>query len=124
MRAWWLLSVILVGLMLAILALAWPAAAGLSRSMTSVLQAVSVVFVDLLAIALVYFVVRRWKVRWQRCPKGRNLGATWGIAMVVGWVDHQRRRPIGEGTLSTVLLAVGFLLLVGGVVVLDGARRR
>ena len=59
MRAWWLLSVILVGLMLAILALAWPAAAGLSRSMTSVLQAVSVSFVGLLAIALVYFVLRR-----------------------------------------------------------------
>ena len=32
--------------------------------------------------------------------------------------------PIGEGTLSTVLFAVGFLLLVGSVVVLDGARRR
>ena len=29
-----------------------------------------------------------------------------------------------EGILSTVLFAVGFLLLVGGVVVLDGARRR
>jgi hypothetical protein len=60
MRAWWLLSVILVGLMLAILALAWPTAAGLSRSVTFVLQAGSVVFVGLLAIALVYLVLRRW----------------------------------------------------------------
>ena len=55
-----MLSVILVGLMLAILALAWPGAAGLSRSMTLVLQALSVVFLGLLAVALVYVVVRRW----------------------------------------------------------------
>jgi hypothetical protein len=60
MRAWWVISVILVGLMLAIVALAWPAAAGLSRSMTFVLQVVSVIFVGLLTIALVYFVLRRW----------------------------------------------------------------
>ncbi len=57
MRAWWVLSVILIGLMLVILA--WPAAAGLSRSMTFVIQAVSVSFVGLLAIALVYYVLRR-----------------------------------------------------------------
>ena len=55
-----MLSVILVGLMLAIAALSWPGVAGFSRSMTLVLQALSVVFVGLLAIALVYFVVRRW----------------------------------------------------------------
>ncbi len=29
-----------------------------------------------------------------------------------------------EGTISTVLFAVGFLLLVGSVVLLDSARRR
>ncbi len=29
-----------------------------------------------------------------------------------------------EGTISTVLFAVGFLLLVGGVVLLGSARRR
>ncbi len=51
---------ILVGLMLAILALAWPTAAGLSRSMTFVLRAASLIFVGLLTIALVYLVVRRW----------------------------------------------------------------
>ena len=60
MKVWWVLSVILVGLMLAIAALSWPGVAGFSRSMTLVLQALSVVFVGLLAIALVYFVVRRW----------------------------------------------------------------
>ena len=37
MRVWWVFSVILVGLMLAILALAWPGAAGLSRTVTLVL---------------------------------------------------------------------------------------
>ena len=60
MKVWWVLSVILVTLMLAILVLAWLDAARLASSMTSALQAVSVVFAALLMIALVYFVVRRW----------------------------------------------------------------
>ena len=60
MKVWWVLSVILVTLMLVILVLAWLDAARLASSMTSALQAVSVVFAALLMIALVYFVVRRW----------------------------------------------------------------
>jgi hypothetical protein len=52
MKMWWVLSVILVGLMLAVLVLA--------RSMPFVLQALSVVFLALWMMALVYFVVRRW----------------------------------------------------------------
>ena len=52
MKMWWVLSVILVGLMLAVLVLA--------RSMPFVLQAFSVVFLALWMMALVYFVVRRW----------------------------------------------------------------
>ena len=45
--------------------------------------------------------------------EGRNLDATWGIAMlVVGLI------------ISTVLFAVGFLLLAGGAMLLDSARRR
>ena len=52
MRAWWVLSVILVALMLAVLVLA--------RSMPFVLRAASVVFVALWTIALLYFIVRRW----------------------------------------------------------------
>ena len=50
---------ILITLMLVILVLAWPGAAGLSMSMTFALQAISVVFVTLLMIALIYFVIRR-----------------------------------------------------------------
>jgi hypothetical protein len=52
MKVWWVLSVTLVTLMVAGLALAW--------SLPFVLQAVSVVFVALWAIGLIYFVVRRW----------------------------------------------------------------
>ncbi len=59
-----------------------------------------------------------------RCPKGRNLDATWGIALVVVGLIISIVAATEEGILSTVLFAVGFLLLVGGVVVLDGARRR
>ena len=47
-----MLSVILITLMLAVLVLA--------GSVPLVLRAVSVVFVSLWAIALIYFVVRRW----------------------------------------------------------------
>jgi hypothetical protein len=53
MKVWWVLSVILVTLMLVMLVLA-------ASSMPFVLRAVSVVFVALWMIALVYFVVRRW----------------------------------------------------------------
>ena len=52
MKVWWVLSVILVTLVLAVLALA--------RSMPFVVQAVSVVCVALWMIALLHFVVRRW----------------------------------------------------------------
>ena len=54
MKAWWVLSVILVTLMLVLLVLAWIGA------MPFVLQALSVVFLALWMIALLYFVVRRW----------------------------------------------------------------
>ena len=51
---------ILVTLVLVILVLAWPGAARVAGSTAFMLQAVSVVFVALSMIALVYFVVRRW----------------------------------------------------------------
>ena len=54
MKAWWVLSVILVMLMLVLLVLAWIGA------MPFVLQALSVVFLALWMIALLYFVVRCW----------------------------------------------------------------
>ena len=50
MKVWWVLSVILVTLVLAVLA----------RSMPFVVQAVSVVCVALWMIALLHVVVRRW----------------------------------------------------------------
>jgi hypothetical protein len=54
------------------------------------------------------------------------MDATWGIAMlVVGLIiSIVVAATSGEGTLRTVLFAVGLLLLVGGVVVLDRARRQ
>jgi uncharacterized membrane protein len=52
MKVWWVLSVILVGLLLAVLVLA--------RFLPFVLQAVLVVLVALWMIGLLYFVVRRW----------------------------------------------------------------
>jgi hypothetical protein len=52
MKVWWVLSVILVGLMLVVLVLA--------RSMPFAPHALSVVFLALWMMALVYFVVRRW----------------------------------------------------------------
>jgi hypothetical protein len=53
------------------------------------------------------------------------MDATWGIAMlVVGLIISIVAATSGEGTLRTVLFAVGLLLLVGGVVVLDSARRQ
>ena len=52
MKVWWVLSAMLVTLMLAVLVLA--------GSMPFVLQVLSVVFVPLWMIALLYFVVRRW----------------------------------------------------------------
>jgi predicted phage tail protein len=53
------------------------------------------------------------------------LNVTWGIAMlVVGLTIGIVAAIIAEGTLRTVLFAVGLLLLVGGVVVLETARRR
>ena len=52
MKVWWVLSVILITLILAMLVLA--------GSMPLALQVLSVVFVALWMIALVYFVARRW----------------------------------------------------------------
>ena len=52
MKVWWVLSVILITLMLAVLVLV--------GSMPFVLQAVLVVFVSLWMVALIYFVARRW----------------------------------------------------------------
>jgi hypothetical protein len=52
MKAWWLLSVVLVALMLEVLILA--------GAMTSALRAVSAFSVALGVAALVYFVVGRW----------------------------------------------------------------
>jgi hypothetical protein len=54
MKGWWVLSMVLVTLMLVLLVLAWIG------SMPFVLQALSVVFLALWMIALLYFVVRRW----------------------------------------------------------------
>ena len=54
MKVWWVLSVILVMLMLAGVVLAW------TGSMPFMLQALSVVFLALWVIGLLYFVVRRW----------------------------------------------------------------
>ena len=54
MKAWWVLSVILVTLILVLLILAW------TQSMPSPLHAISVVLVLLCAIALIYFVFGRW----------------------------------------------------------------
>jgi hypothetical protein len=54
MKVWWVLSVILVTLMLALLVLAW------AGSMPFALQAVSVVMVALWAIALIYSLFGRW----------------------------------------------------------------
>jgi hypothetical protein len=53
MRVWWVLTVILVTLMLAVLVLAW------TNSMPFALQAVSVVLVAAWAIALIYFAFGR-----------------------------------------------------------------
>ena len=52
MKVWWVLSVILMTLMLAVLVLA--------TSMPYDVQALSVVCVALWGIGLLYFVVRRW----------------------------------------------------------------
>ena len=52
MKAWWVLSTILITLMLAVLVLA--------GSLPFVLQAISIVFVALWMLALVYVVARRW----------------------------------------------------------------
>jgi len=43
--------------------------------------------------------------------------------LVVGLTISIVAAITGEGTLRTVLFAVGLLLLVGGVVVLESARR-
>jgi len=60
-----------------------------------------------------------------RCPKGRNLDATRGIALVVvGLIISIVAATVGEGTVSTVLFVASFLLLVGGLVLLASARRR
>ena len=53
------------------------------------------------------------------------MAATWGIAMlVVGLIISIVAAVIAEGTLRTVLFAVGLLLLLGSVVMLESARRR
>ena len=52
------------------------------------------------------------------------MDATWGIAMLVVGLIVSAVATIGEGTLGTALSAGGFLLLVGGVVLLANASRR
>jgi hypothetical protein len=47
-----------------------------------------------------------------------------GIALVVVGLIISVIATIGQGTVSTVLFAVGFLLLLGGMVLLESARRR
>ncbi len=59
----------------------------------------------------------------MRCPTGRT-DAIWGIALVVVGLIISVVATIGQGTVSTVLFAVGFLLLLGGMVLLDSARGR
>jgi hypothetical protein len=44
--------------------------------------------------------------------------------VVVGLIISIVAATVGEGTVSTVLFVVGFLLLVGGVVLLASAYRR
>ena len=56
--------------------------------------------------------------------EGRNLDATWGIAMLVVGLIISIVAATEEGTISSVLFAVGFLLLAGGAMLLDSARRR
>ena len=56
--------------------------------------------------------------------EGRNLDATWGIAMLVVGLIISIVAATEAGTISTVLFAVGFLLLAGGAMLLDSARRR
>ena len=62
----------------------------------------------------------------MRIPDGaRNLHATLGIAMVVVGLTISIVAAIaGEGTLRTVVSAIGFLLLTSGVLVLFRARGR
>ena len=52
------------------------------------------------------------------------MAATWGIAMLVVGLIISIVAATEEGTISTALFAVGFLLLVGAVMLLDSARRR
>jgi steroid 5-alpha reductase family enzyme len=61
---------------------------------------------------------------WVRYRTGRNPDAIWGIALVVVGLIISVVATIGQGTVRTVLLAVGFLLLLGSMVLLDSARRR
>ena len=49
---------------------------------------------------------------------GYEVDATWGIALLVGGLIISIVAATEDGTLSTVLFAVGFLLLAGGAVVL------
>ena len=51
------------------------------------------------------------------------MDATWGIAMLVVGLIISIIAATEEGTVSTVLFTVGFLLVVAGVVLLDSARR-
>jgi hypothetical protein len=44
--------------------------------------------------------------------------------VVVGLIISIVAATVGEGALSTVLFAVEFLLLLGGAVLLDSARRQ
>jgi predicted phage tail protein len=62
--------------------------------------------------------------RWVRQQKGRKVEATWGIAMLVVGLIVSIVAATAEGTISTVLFAVGFMLLAGGVMLSDSARRR
>ncbi len=53
------------------------------------------------------------------------MDATWGIAMLIVRLTISIVAAFtGEGTVRIVLFAVGLLLLVGGVMVLNSTRRR
>ncbi len=70
--------------------------------------------------------LRRWALvdRWVKCPKGRKVEATLGMAMLaVGLIILMIAATV-ESSLSTALFAAGFLLVVGGAVLLATARRR
>ncbi len=61
---------------------------------------------------------------WAKRPKGRKAEATLGIAMLAVGLIISLVAVTVEGSLSTGLFAAGFLLVVGGVMLLATSRRR